>query len=94
MLTTTHWKRKSQLAVSLDERASQVKELISETQMGVHDTSMKDHLTNFKMIRHGNKQKMQMHTTKRNEQQQQKSHAFQKQIINKKPEKGISLKLK
>ena len=34
--------------------------------MGVHETSMKEHLINFTMVRHGNKNKMQMHTTKRN----------------------------
>ena len=34
--------------------------------MGVHETSVKEHLTNFTMVRHSNKHKMQMRKTKRN----------------------------
>ena len=66
-----------------------------------HIISTKEHLTNFAMIRHGNKQKMQMHTTKINQQQQLKSHAFPKKTTTTKSkkerererEKGISLKI-
>ena len=34
----------------------QVKEFISETPKGIHETSIKEHLANFAMVRHGNKQ--------------------------------------
>ena len=51
-----------------------------------HETSMKEHLTNFATVRHGNKHKMQMHTAKI------KSYAFSKQTRNirnnKKPEEN------
>ena len=39
------------------EVASQVTEFISEAPMGVHETSIKEHLTNFTTVRHANKQK-------------------------------------
>ena len=51
--------------------------------MGVHETSMNEHLTNFTVVRHGNKQnkinlKMQkLTTTKQNKNKKAiKSHAF------------------
>ena len=46
----------------------QVKEFISETPKGIHETTIKKHLANFAMVRHGNKQTkqdMKMHTTER-----------------------------
>ena len=43
----------------------EVKEFISETPMGVHKTKMKEHLTNFTMVRHSNKQKQKMQITLR-----------------------------
>jgi len=48
----------------------QVKEFISETPNGFHETSIKEYLANFAMVRHGNKQtnktkQKQMHTTER-----------------------------
>ena len=56
---------------------SQVKLFISETPVGVHEASMKEHLTNFAMVRHGSKHKMQMHTTTTTTKI--KSYAFPKQ---------------
>ena len=50
--------------------------LNSKTPMGVHETSMKEHLTNFTVIRRGNKRNMEMHTTKRNKQKQQNHTHF------------------
>ena len=72
----------------------QVKEFISETPMEVHKT-VKEQLTNFTMVRHSNKQKLQMQTTKGNEQTTTKFTHFQnkqQQQQNKKPEKGRSLR--
>ena len=44
-------------------QSSQIKYFISETPVRVHETSVKEHLTNFTTVRHGNKHKMQMCTT-------------------------------
>ena len=41
---------------------------------------MKEQLTNFAMVTHGNKQKTQMHTTKRNKQQQNRTQKREKEI--------------
>ena len=37
---------------------------MSEMPMGVHETSMKEHLTNFTMVRHSNKPKYQLEKNK------------------------------
>ena len=39
-------------------------EFMSEMPMGVHETSMKEHLTNFTMVRHSNKPKYQLEKNK------------------------------
>ena len=80
--------------ISRREVASRVKEFISQTPMGVHETSIKEHLTNFTTVRHGNKQKKANAYNKRKQTPTTKSHVFPKQTKNnknnKKPEKGRS----
>ena len=71
-------------------------EFILETAMRrVHETSMKEHLTNFAMVRQGSKQKMQTHTRRRKKRQQNQTHFQDKQETTKTTEnqkKGGSLK--
>ena len=51
--------------------------------MGVHEKTMKEHLTNFTMVRHGNKHKMQMHIRKTNKQQQQQQRTNHTNLFSK-----------
>ena len=54
------------------------------------ETSVKEHLANFTMVKHGNEHRVQMHTAERSKQKQQKQNRthFQNKN-NEKPEKKI-----